>query len=95
MHHVRVALERHVLRHAHGAEFADAAEVVAPEVHQHDVLGALLLVALQLFGQPQIVFFVRAARPRAGNRMRLGVPALDAHQHLGRRSDDRQPAHAG
>ena len=52
MHDVRVALERHVLRHAHGAVVADAAEVVAAEVDEHHVLGALLLVALQLLAEP-------------------------------------------
>ena len=60
---MRVALERHELRHAHGAVVADAAEVVAAEVHEHDVLGALLLVALQLLAQPQVVLLV-AARAR-------------------------------
>ncbi len=51
VHDVRVALERHVLRHPHRAELADPAEVVAPEIDEHDVLGALLLVALQLLGR--------------------------------------------
>ena len=82
VHDVRVALERHVLRHAHRAVFADAPEVVASEIDEHDVLGAFLLVALQLFGQPQILFVVRAARPRAGNRVRLHAPSLDTHEHL-------------
>ena len=93
VHDVRVALERHVLRHAHRAELADAAEIVAAEVDEHHVLGAFLLVALQLLGQPQVLLLVAAARPRAGDRMRLDAPAFDAHQHLRRRSDDRETAH--
>ena len=89
VHDVRVALERHELRHAHAADLRDAADVVAAEVHEHDVLGALLLVAPQLLGQPLILVRRRAAPPRAGDRVRLDVPALDAHEHLGRGADDR------
>ena len=36
---------------------------------------------------------LRAARPRAGDRVRLDAPAFDAHEHLRRRADDRQAAH--
>ena len=76
------------------AVLADAAEVVAPEIDQHDVLGALLLVALQLLGQAQILLLVPPARPRAGDRMRLDAPPFDAHEHLRRRADDGETAHA-
>ncbi len=85
---MRVALERHVGRHAHRAVLGHAADVVAPEVDEHHVLGTLLLVALQLLGQPHIFFLVPPARPRAGNRVRLDATALDPHQHLRRRADD-------
>ena len=94
VHHVRVALEPHVLRHAHAAVLADAADVVAPEIDEHHVLGALLLVALQLVGEAQILLLGAAARPRAGDRMGLDVLPFDAHQHLGRRADDGEAAHA-
>ena len=94
VHHVREALEPHELRHAHRSVLADAADVVAAEIDEHHVLGALLLVALQLLGQPQVLFGVPAARPRAGDRMRLDARAFDAHQHLRRRADDRHAAHA-
>ena len=50
------------------AVVADPAEVVAAEIDEHDVLGALLLVALQLVGEALIFFVGPAARPRAGNR---------------------------
>ena len=94
MHHVRVALERHELRHADAADLGDAADVVAAEVDEHDVLGALLLVPPQLLGQPLILVGRRAAAARAGNRMRLDVPAFDAHEHLRRGADDGLLAHA-
>ena len=40
------------------AVVAHAAEIVAPEVDEHDVLGALFLVALELLGQAQILVVV-------------------------------------
>ena len=39
------------------------------EIDEHHVLGALLFVALQLLGEPHILFVITAAWPGAGNRM--------------------------
>ena len=94
VHDVRVALERHVGRHAHGAVVADPADVVAAEIDEHHVLRLFLLVALELLGQPHILFLGLAARPRAGDRMGDGVTAFDPDQHLRRRTDDGAIAHA-
>ncbi len=94
VHDVRVAFERHVLRHAHGSELANASEIVASEIDEHHVFGALLLVAFQFFGEPQILVVVGAARSRAGDRDAFRRAAFDADQHLRRRADDRQRAHA-
>ena len=91
---MREALESHELRDAHRSVLADAADVVAAEIDEHHVLGALLLVALQLFGEPHVLFVGAAARPRAGNRMRLDARSLHPDEHLRRRSDDRDAAHA-
>ena len=93
VHDVRVALERHELRDAHAADLGDAADVVAAEIDEHHVLGAFLLVAPQLVGEPLILFGRRAAPAGAGDRVRLDVAALDADQHLGRRADDRVLSH--
>ncbi len=83
MHDVRVALERHELRHAHAAVGTDAPEVVASEVDEHHMFGPLLLVALELLAEPQ-VFLVRPTAPAGpGDWMGLGMTPLDAHQHLG------------
>ena len=40
---MREPLHLHVARHVHGARLADAGEVVAAEVDEHHVLGAVLL----------------------------------------------------
>ena len=66
----------------------DAAEVVAAEVHEHHVLGALLGVAAQLVGEPVVVGRRRAARPRAGDRVRRHAVADDLEQQLRAGADD-------
>ena len=70
------------------AVLADAAEVVAAEVDEHHVLGALLLVGEQLVGDPLVLLERRAARARAGDRARRDVAAGDGEQRLGRGADD-------
>jgi hypothetical protein len=47
VHHVRIALDREGLGDLHAAGLGDAADVVARQVDQHQVLGALLRVGLQ------------------------------------------------
>ena len=79
--------------HADRAVFADPSEVVPSQIDEHDVLGALLLVALQLFGEPEVFLVVRAARARAGDRMRFHAPSLDTHEHFRRRPDNGETAH--
>ena len=67
---VAVALDVHVLRHGHGARPRDAPEVVAAEVDEHHVLGALLRVALELLGEELVLGRRRATRAGAGDRVR-------------------------
>ena len=69
MHDVAVGLDLHQLVDRDGAVLADAAEVVAAEVDEHHVLGALLLVGEQLGGDAAVLLGARAARARAGDRL--------------------------
>ena len=55
-----------------------------PEVDEHHVLGALLLVGQQLGGDARVLVRVGAARARAGDRARRDVRAGDGQQRLGR-----------
>ena len=64
---------------------AHAREVVAPEVDEHDVLGAVLL------GAEQRLRVAVARRDRAGDRVQLGVPALAFDDRLRRGADQREP----
>ncbi len=72
----------------------DAADVVAAEIDQHDVLGALLGVGEQLRLQARILLGAGAARPGAGDGAHLDAVLLLAHQHLGGGADHQGRAEA-
>ena len=69
MHDVRVALDEHEVLDLDGAEVADAADVVAAEVDEHDVLGELLFVGAQIGFEAAVFGFVGA---RGGGCRRWG-----------------------
>src|SRR4051794_6375722 len=88
MEDVAVALDLHVLADRYGPRTRDAAQVVATEIDEHDVLRALLRVGLQLLGEKCVLAGVGATRPGARDRMRRQPVALDLEQELGRGTDD-------
>jgi len=88
MHEVRVALDVGEAIDPHRPRGGDAAHVVPPEVHQHHVLGDLLLVVQQFVLQFEVLGFVDAASPGARDRSIADQSVVDSHQHLGRRTDD-------
>ena len=83
-----VALQRHQLVHVHRAELGHPAHVVAGEVHQHDVLGDLLRVLLQLGGHAPVVLVGAAAAAGAGDRTADDGAAEHLHHRLGRGPGD-------
>ena len=88
MHHVAVALEREQLVDLLGAEHADAAHVVARQVDEHDVLGALLRILLQLGRHAPLVGLGAPAAARAGDRTADDAAVEQLHHRLGRTADD-------
>ena len=68
MHHVRVALDKHQLLDVHRTVFRNAAQIVAAQVDQHDVLGALLRIGGQFGFQCGVFLFIapRARVPAIG-----------------------------
>ena len=68
---------------------ADLEQVVAGEVDEHEVLGLLLRVGEQLVGELEVALRGLAARPRAGDRVRVDPAVLHLDERLGRRPDDR------
>ncbi len=88
MHDVAVALDRHEVDDLDAAGLADPAEVVAAEVDEHQVLGALLGVGHQLLGEGGVGLRGGAARAGAGDGVEQRAPVLDLDQRLGAGADD-------
>lgn len=82
MHDVRVALHVGVTVYLHGTVIADAPQVVAAQIYEHQMLGALFGVGQQFVFQRRVFRVVRAARPGAGDGQHLGGVVLGAHEHL-------------
>ncbi len=87
--HVGVALQREQLRHPHAADAAAAPEVVAQEVDDHQVLGAVLRAAEQVVGVRLILVRGQTARARALDRAGLHLALAQADEALGGQADDR------
>ena len=84
MHHVAVALDDHLFFDVDTAGLGDAAEIVARQIDQHDVLGALLRIGQQFRGVPRIFLRGLAAPAGAGNRADFCEIVGDANVHFGR-----------
>src|SRR5215831_13990421 len=88
MHHMRIALYSEEFLDFDGAVFANATEIIAAKVHEHDVLGALLF-AREHFAFEALVFgFVFAAPPRARDGAIEDVSSLDFDEHFRRTAND-------
>ena len=85
--HGRVLLQREELRHADAAGPADARQVVAQQVHDHHVLGAVLLALGELAAQGLVVHRPEAPRPGALDRPGLDLPAVEGQEALGRHAE--------
>ena len=83
MHHVREPVDAHELAHANGPRARHAADVIAREIDEHDVLGALLLRRTKLRLHRGILGLVAAARSRARDRVHHQAPVLHTHERLG------------
>ena len=91
---MRIALHKHQFAHLNGAILAHAAQIVASQVNQHHVLGALFFVGQQ-FGFELLVFgFIGAARLRSRNGTVAQLALFHPHQHLGRGTKNSPLAHA-
>src|SRR5262245_6667206 len=89
MHYVRESFDKHQVGDFDRAVFRHAAQIVAPQVYEHHMLGALLLVLKQRPGQSLVLGFVRAAPVGPGDRAVLQPPPRAPHQHLGRSAEQR------
>ena len=86
--HGGVVLEREQLGDAHGARRADARQVVAHQVHDHQVLGAVLGALGKRLPERGVVLGTDAARARAFDRPRFHkAVAVHAQEAFRRRAD--------
>src|SRR5260370_1823046 len=81
VHDVGKTLDGHELLDFDGAVIADAAEIVAAEIDEHDVLGALFFAAEQLFFEALVFGFVFAAGPSSGDGAVANIAVLDFPEH--------------
>ena len=91
---VGLLLDRHQLVHADGPDGGHAPEVVPRQVHQHQVLRALLLAEAQLVGEAAVAVRVAVVGTRSGQRARDRRPALHGEEPLRRRAHDLEAARA-
>ena len=90
MHDVAVALEGHELVDLLGAVVDDPPDVVAGQVHQHDMLGPLLRVLHQLRRQLPVVLVGPAPEAGPGDGPGYDPPVDELHHRLRRGTDHAQ-----
>ena len=93
MHDVAVALDLEQASGSDGARVADAGEVVACEIDEHLMLGALFGVCEQFVGEPIVLLGILTTGPRTSDRAQLGdAVARQRNVRLGRRANQRELA---
>ncbi len=83
MHDVRVILDLHILGDFHRARQGDAADIVASQIHQHDMLRAFFWISEQIGGQRGVLLNRLSPRPGTGNGPYRYAIAFQPHQDLG------------
>src|SRR5207249_12328279 len=89
MHHMGVALDGEQLFGLHRAVIADAPEIVASKIDEHDVLGALLFAGKHFLFEALVLGFILSAPTRARDRAVKDVASLNFDEHFRRTADDR------
>src|SRR5262249_37832555 len=83
MHYVAVALDLHELCHSNGAEFRHSTHIIACQINQHDVLGALLRICQQLRSVGFILRWSESSRARPCDWANLHCVTSQPDMHLG------------
>jgi hypothetical protein len=83
VHYVAVTFDEHQAIDFHASKFGHAAHVVAAEVDEHDVFGALLVIVHHFPFEALILFFGCAAGACAGDRAVLDLAVVDANEEFG------------
>ena len=83
MQDVRIALDDHQFGHTHRAELRHSAHVVAPQVDQHEMLGAFFFVGEKLGRETRIGVRRAIAATGAGDWTQDDATLLNPEQELG------------
>ena len=92
VHDVAVALDEKLIRHFDRADVGDAADIVAAEIEQHQVLGTLFRVGEQLGFERFVFLGCGAAGSRARQRTDGDLAVAHAHQYFGAGAHQREAA---
>ena len=84
MHDMGKTLHIHAALQVHAAGLGHPPEVIAPQIHQHHMLGLFLGVTAQFLRQPGIFQIVPATAPRPGDGRQLQAAFLAAHHDFRR-----------
>ena len=88
VHHVAVTLDGETVRDGHAVGTCHAAHVVAAQIEQHQVFGALLGIGKQAQLVGPVLAFACPARAGSGNGPNGNFTIAHAHQYLGAGADD-------
>ena len=89
MHHVAISLKGHKFVNIHRAKFGDATNIVARQVNEHHMLGALFGILFQFTRQLAILLVIYSAFTCASNRSTHNATVAQLHHRLRRRAHDR------
>ena len=83
VHHVGVPFDDHQVGYRDRAILHDASDVVSSQVHEHPMLGQLLLVGTHVLGQGALLLRGLASGPCPGDRPHRDRALLQPHEDLG------------
>ncbi len=84
VHHMAVSFDRAIWVDVHAARPRDTPEIVARQVDQHHMFGALLWISQQLDLTCAVNHHIIGPRPCSGDRAKLRPAALEFHERFGR-----------
>src|SRR2546430_11955792 len=88
MHDMAIALDCKFLGYLDRADFGDAPDIIAPEIEQHQVLGAFLFICKK-FRRQIFIFGLGFTAPAGARDWPDGdFPALHANEDFGARTDN-------
>src|SRR6185312_15460847 len=92
VHYLTVALNEELVGHVDRADARDAADVVATEIEQHQVLGSLLGIGEQFLFQRLVLMRRLTAPPCTGDWADGDGVAAHAHENFGAGARNREAA---